>query len=94
MIPSTAGPPEPPEGRTFEPYEYEPYTLMPWFFGDVKNKLHIRDPDLDAFGTEEHHVVEAYWGPGSAWGLYAGDRDWFTTIAWPLGKRPKTTSFV
>ena len=76
MIPSTAGPPEPPEGQTFEPYEYEPYKLMLWFFGDVKNKSHIRDPDLDAFGTEEHHVVEAYWGPGSAWGLFAADRDW------------------
>ena len=33
VIPSTAGPPEPPEGQTFEPYEYEPYKLMPWFFG-------------------------------------------------------------
>ena len=67
MIPSSAGPQEPLEGQTLEPYEYAPHKLMPWLFGDVKNKLHIRDPDMDALGTEEHHVVEAYWGPGSAW---------------------------
>ena len=77
MIPSTARLPEPPEGQTFEPYdfEYEPHKLMPWFFGDVKNKFHSGDPDVDAFGTEEDRVVEAYWGPGSEWGLHAGDRD-------------------
>ena len=63
---------------------------MPWFFGDVKNKLHNRDPDMDAFGTEEHRVVEAYWGPGSAWGLYACDRDWSQPLHhnWEKDPRP------
>jgi hypothetical protein len=67
VIPSTAGLPEPPEGQIVEPYdfEYEPHRLMPWFFGDVKNKLHIRDPIVPSICLAYHEDQVAPKSPES-----------------------------
>ena len=73
----------------FEPRQ-ERYLVQRWFLADVKNKLGVGDPWVDAFADNEIHVVDHYWGPGSPWCGDAFARHWsgYSQVDWNDDRRP------
>ena len=68
----------------------ERYLVQRWFLADVKNKLGVGDPWVDAFADNEIHVVDHYWGPGSPWCGDAFARHWsgYSQVDWNDDRRP------
>jgi hypothetical protein len=76
------------------PEDFDPrnerYLVQRWFYADVKNKLAVGEPWVDAFADSEHHVIEIYWGPGSPWCTDAFAKHWsgYNTVDWKNDLRP------
>ena len=69
----------------------ETYLVQQWFYNDVRMRLRMPAPDVDAFADAQHRVAGRWWGPGGQvedamqcdWGVgYGGPGRDYRPLLW------------